>query len=547
MKDKTLRAARRDFLRQMAKVTAGLGAGSVFGDHMLAPIFNQALAQSLHATTRDIYYLQISLAGGLPRWQFDLPLQPKLGEAFSNPASSFGTRIEVAPGDNYRPVYTTIEREGYRVPPVWGMNAGGKDYSALLKNALWIRGVDMEINSHSISNRRQNATNIGGYSISGAVADQAGRPIPAVLSGIPPASDGHRSSRGLSGVNFNSALANPLTNLLAPYRDLNARVPATLPNWLKAREQAFAQFDSYAKQIGLTNTTLADSYSNAEELIAKRVIDMASNFDAALKRYKDLIAAAVTHDSYVDDFIPSNVRVLSGNIGYRVDDQTSTTNAMLRDFIAPGRSEPIEFAAGFATTELLFKAQLTSSMILGSNRFNGIQVRPGTVMSISHDHHFVGRFAETYITTLYYRSLIACLSEFRDQLGPQWEKTFVHVAGEWNRNPRDDGSGSDHGVIGSGASLYSGAIQGLAVVGNVRTEAGISRYPGTWGVAGDFRFDDKFGKAAAETEVRPLVLTDVTRTITAMLGVRDLVANGYPLMKLSGKMWVPVKAEAKNV
>jgi hypothetical protein len=64
----------------------------------------------------------------------------------------------------------------------------------------------------------------------------------------------------------------------------------------------------------------------------------------------------------------------------------------------------------------------------------------------------------------------------------------IHVASEFSRSARVDGSGSDHAFEGAVTSVWSGAIQKPIVLGNIRQNASVSTardpvYAGTWGGA----------------------------------------------------------------
>jgi hypothetical protein len=85
---------------------------------------------------------------------------------------------------------------------------------------------------------------------------------------------------------------------------------------------------------------------------------------------------------------------------------------------------------------------------------------------------------------MYYRAYASCLLELIDRLKAEniWNDTVIDTAGEFNRAAKGIGTGSDHGWQGASAAIYSGAITGPIVLGNIKKETGAtSAYPGTWG------------------------------------------------------------------
>ncbi|MGE0527140.1 MAG: hypothetical protein AB7G93_09710 [Bdellovibrionales bacterium] len=543
---KHVKTTRRSFLSTTAKGMGVLGLSSSLIDSIVLQILNKACAQTL---TKEIYYVHVSLAGGLPRWQFDLPLKPLSNSTFR--AAKFGTVIEGSPG-NYSVQYVTkpytiSNTQKVNLAPVWFMNSSGKKFTDLLPNMAMIRGVDMEINSHPISNGRQVAPNIGGYSISGVTADAANLPLPGVLQNGTigdSASNVFRSTRGLAGLSFNHKTANPVGTLLRAFKPLNPAAEFTKSDWQSAREQVQTRFDEYALAMGVHSSSLAEAYSSAEELVSKGIINLQDDYPALKDKYRDLISDAVFPGSgALSAYFPNTITVDASSRSFQLVQNTNIQTSNLWDVLG-NSTFPEAMAEGFAVAELMIKNNLSSSYVISvpgweKLRIGGTVSSP-TLVTISNDHHFVGQYPETLLTTLQYRALLSCLCEFTERLGDKFNKTVIHISSEWNRSPRADGTGSDHGVTGSNVSLISGMIQGPVVIGNIRADSGLPLYPGTWGVAAPWRFDDNL--------TRPFVVTDVTRTITGMLGVRDVVNNGYPLLKInSGGKWVAVRNEAQNV
>ncbi|PWU22471.1 MAG: hypothetical protein C5B49_00530 [Bdellovibrio sp.] len=538
---KALSSSRRHFLQAASKLTA-FGLGSTLTDSFVSQLLGKAIADSTGAPGKNLYYLGISLAGGLPRWQFDLPLQPTADSAFQ--PGKFGTVITGSPGSYATPYVTKpfqiSATETLNLPPVWFMNFGGMNFTDLLANMAMFRGVDMQINSHPVSNQRQEATNLGGFSLGGVVADATTKPIPAITDPTFPSGLVYRSATGKAALNATLSSTNPAALLLNAFQSLPATANFAGADWKDARNQALSQFELYAQASGLTDNTLAEAYANAEIMMNNGTYQLSNDFPALYTKYLNLVTTAIFPAAgTLTEYFPDTITVDSTLPGFSIDATNKLTDGInMWSLLVNGTSEPQNLAKNFALAELMFNNDLTGSLMTGSGSFLGINTGSLT-MNVSHDHHYVGQFCETLLTTLFYRALLACLVEFKNSLGAKFDNTVIHIAAEWNRSPAADGHGSDHGVTGSNVSIISGMIKGPVMIGNILVNSGMTAYPGTWGVAAPWQFG---------LETRTFVLTDITRTLTSMMGVKDIVNNGYPLLAPDGTgKWVASKTEAKNV
>jgi hypothetical protein len=139
--------------------------------------------------------------------------------------------------------------------------------------------------------------------------------------------------------------------------------------------------------------------------------------------------------------------------------------------------------------------------------------------------------------------MLNCIQELVATLTAKslFNKTVIHIGSEFNRSPRADGSGSDHGFYGASASIISGMISQYALIGNIYAngkDSANSPYAGTWGRAAPF--------AVSTNESRPILVQDIALTIGSMLNTAAVSANGYILLN-AGNGWKPIRKEAKNV
>lgn len=544
------RIARREFLRQFSLGLGAYGLQSVFLDGLMGQILNAAYASTSSASAtakQNVFYVYLSMEGGPPRWNFDLPLTP-MGQTSKNfLPGAFGTTLATQ-GGLAKAVYDarqiTVAGKTLHLPPVWTMGLSGHSFNKILQNTLMIRGVDMEINNHVLSNRRQVSPVIGGYSLTGFVADATGRPLPGIIDTSTSAADAFRSKNGYSGSSISyteSNTANPVKTLLNPfveYRNGKAFHNATAT---AMNEQALVHFEDYAARSGLTSSSVFKMYDAALELVNKKVVTLEDKWDATVAKYRAVITEAVhprkgTLPGLFDSTIPGNSTDHPALI-YAQGSSTSLSD--LRDMVNEDTNVP-RMAQNFAVTEILL-GDLTTSATLNMNALSGLWTGT-TKVNFSHDHHFVGSAVSVLVDTLFYRAMLGCLCVFKDALIAKgiYDKTIIHIGSEFSRTPRTNASGSDHGFMGSSVSIISGMIKKPAVIGNIQVSHLSDGYQGTFGVAANSRLPSG--------EKRPIRVNDIARSLSAMLGVGDVTTNGEPLVKSNdGLTWTPKKEEAENV
>jgi hypothetical protein len=528
------RIARRKFLGAAAKSFAALGVGTSLFDFAVNELFGKALSMSLPsamaagAMDAEPIYVHVSLNGGPPRWYFDLPLNPT-GDSASFLAGGFGNWINVSSG---KATSTHVARElvvgGKKIylPPIWTMNVGGHKLSDLLGNTAFIRGVDAEINSHGLSRARQVSPIINGLSLSGLTADASTKPMAGIIAGE--AGNAFKSAKALAAVRFPGG-ANPLQTILSPFRPFSAAAKFQSAEWKSLKAQALSRFDDYASQNGYARTALKNAYDNANSMIDDKVYGLSDGWNDIVNRYKAVVASALSVDE-MKILFPQAIKA-DGTAQFRIVTDVHSSDADLRDSLAGATAAGPMFnglAEQFAVAEALILNDITSTVSIDTAGLSNLKVN-GSAYAMPSDQHNVGRITSTLFTTAFYRAIAGCIAELSSAL---------RRTGRFDRSPRADGSGSDHGVTGSNSTIFSGAIKGCAVIGNVKRDSGIGGYPGTWGVS------EKFDLGGFN---RPIQVNDVALTIAGLLGVlpQGLVTSGRSLINpVTG---LPVKAEAKNV
>jgi hypothetical protein len=520
-----------------------------FADQLFESLFanmaGSAFAQAV-APNPSGYYFNLSLYGAPPRWLFDLPLTP-MGTSASTfkqgGTNSFGTALDVVSGQ-VKVVNAPVKMNlgGGKtawLPPVWSYKTS-KDFSTILPHTLFIRGMDMEINSHPSSNQRQISPIIGGYSINGMVADRSDRPLSSIVDNFAGASQGFKSKKGLAPSPVNTASASNLISiLLASFKAIPANRKHVSGQNIQLQDQVFSRLERELASLGYTENSIASSYENAAELISANIQALANNYPATKAKYDNLIKAAVSPSKGSLAGLTSSKITPTLDPIFNLTTNTPASNLKLSDLrdMANPAINLTKMSQNFAVMELLTD-RLSTNFSLTFPGTTGVPISSSGTFSPPHDQHYTGSAVSVFVTTLFYRGFLSCLTEFVDFLKAKniFDSSVIHISSEFNRIPRNDGSGADHGIDGSTATLISGKFSGGNVIGNIKVD-GSGR--GTWGESAPFTLDG---------DTRPIHVNDVARTITGMLGVDDVATNGYSLLKPSGtKLWVPKRVEAKNV
>lgn len=533
--------SRRHFLTSAASSLGVLGVGTSAFNTMVESIMMKSLnlAQAAPDYSREWNYIHFSLPGGPPRWYFDLALTPS-GSGSDFKAGGFGNWLSLQ-GGKTTSIHTSLKynngKRDYYIPPIWGHNLNGVDFrKTLLPHTLFIRGIDMEINNHPISNARQVAPIVNGLSLSGILADSSRKPMSSVTSGSS-AGNAFRSRKGLASVPMPGG-ANPMTTLLRPFAPFPTAAHMHAGDWSRVVEQSMSQFEAYAKNNRLPATSQKEAYDNAISMINSNVMDLSTKTAEAIIKYRGLILSATKIDEVKKVF--NFVMKTEDTREYRITQTDGRASAAdLRDAFVNNPTVAL-MAEQFAVTEVLINNNITPTVTAGFGGISGLRVN-GASFAQTNDQHNIGRVASTLFTTFYYRAIIACLSELTATLktSGKFNKTIIHIGAEFNRIPRIDGSGSDHGVIGSSATLISGAFTQFDVIGNVKVDPqGSATYIGTWGHSADYNLGGMD---------RPIQVNDVAYTAALMMGLNPngLVTNARSLVNLS-TMKV-LKSEAKNV
>lgn len=532
-------AARREFLKLAASSMGAAGMSSIVAEILVGSIYNRAFA----ADAAKSFYIHFTLPGGPPRWYFDLVQNPRGVTSDYQNKGGFGNFVAGGSGvaraihKNYK---FTSGGSTFYLPPVWAYPRSGDKAADLLQHMQMFRGVDMQINNHGLSNKRQIAPVIGGYSITGRMADASNLPLSSVIAATRgvgnPAGDAYRSQRSPAaapaildkGTNPLQALMNPFRPRLAS--DLND------PNWQRAVADSLGELDEYAYRIGVRPTAMTNAYDKAIELIESGKFDIYKKWTEAHKRYNAALNEALAVAS-VKRMFNQAVRA-DGSKQFGISNQGVNAQGDVRDLFAAGASIN-GFADAFALSEILVTENITSSIVMPLGPISGLKLG-GRAMQATHDQHGIGAVPSIVVTNTFYRAVINCLQELVGNLkkGGQFDNTVIHIGSEFSRTPRENGTGSDHGFYGASSTIISGKIRKFGLIGNIHKKgertAG-DQYSGTWGRAANF---SNFKRA--------IYVQDIANTICAMLGVPMVSENGHLLLN-PARNFEPFTKDLKNV
>lgn len=544
---------RRSLLKNIL-VGTGLGTSGVMNTFLTNMMINfmekgTAQAAGVDPAFEDFKFISLVMSGGLPRYYWDLPLNPNGNDDFVvNPM------VVTKFNPDGSSTYGTTKVGNYYLPHVWNSKipttGGMAPMKDLAKHMMIMRGIDLQIDSHDIDRYRQIAPVPGGISLSGLIADAANTPIPAV--GRNGGGGFYQGEKGIAYLELSGT--NPLTSAISPFTPFSSMLSLNSGAVEGAIDQALLRMQASATNKGKYIPSTFASRFNAKKMMMKQFGDLQSQFNSLVMKYRGLITrsfgpTAELKLAGVEDMS------LAGNGGakHRLSENEYFTGADILT-ITDTNTLIAELAEGMAIAEYMIINGLSSSVNIQSGNITNFLVQeaynPTTKMvtrtngriTQSTDVHFTGADIGVVLFTRYYRAVSACLNELISRLketktagGNLFDRTAIAVTSDFNRLPRLDGSGADHGWEGSCYTLFTGMIDELKVVGNVRKTDSANR--GTWGLAGGL----------SEIGGREAIIGNVASTVSNILELKTPTPNDTSFSaKENGKVKMVIKS-VKNV
>lgn len=501
-------------------------------------IIDGLLAKASAAGTNPRRYLYIQFAGAPARWTFDLFLTPYSTQGFQS-NGNIGTRY-VAQNGQYTDVeYATVLKNGIQVPWLWQFDVpkstgGNRPMTDLLKNLVVLQGISTTNPGHPGSQLLHFRPTGSTQSMGALSADLSSTPIPAV--NISNSNFVFKSKAGKSAVSLASG-GNILKNLLNPFIGVTSATYNSQKQILdNSIQRALGSIESLALQGHEGAATIIDNRKGAENLLRTGFGDLDTIWPQLRTKYSDLITRAIDPTQRLAGINDLPIGTTGSRDGaYSVESGVVVSTPDLRDLISPTSSIQI-MAEHFAVAEYVLLNNLSSSVSISPRQLILNAANAG-VNAFNFDEHFAGKMTTLYLNSMYNRAFAACLLELIDQLqaGQIFNETVIDVGGEFNRSGRTDGFGSDHGWQGKSVALYSGAIQGPLILGNLRNDTD-RNHQGTWG----------YGGVVSQLGTQ-LGLNHMAATIAYLLRTPSPITSAQSLVTTQNGVIVPLIEKTKIV
>lgn len=554
---------RRNFLRNglfSGGALFALSPAEVFFTGLVQGLFDKAYADETNASDM-VNYLVLGMAGGPSRWYFDLPLMPngssdELGE---NPM------LVTAYNDKRSQlIYRTMSYGDYHYPHLWsGQVSDGKGglrpLSSLLNHSIMFRGINLQSDGHGINRNKQVMPIPGSSSLNGLVADKSKKAIPSVVfdNGM-----NYKSGKGIGAARI--SYSNSLNELLSPFLMPTGNSFGRRDTVNELIEKALNSLSSQAEYSSTKTKAIFNDRKNAKRLFEKEFGNLADTFSGLRKKYEEIISETL----YINELTYLFDNSFSSDGGDLSSVMRSSTDApspdrrfdfresIIRNNKRSGRGGPASLAntsisnlsSLMAVYEYLITQELSSSItgVIGGIIHANIKVN-SIYRSINpnNDAHRSGQKAALFYFSKYYQAIGACILELTEVLksktsgnGSLFDKTVIHLCSEFNRSPRNNGSGADHGWRGSSTSLFTGMTNKGHVIGNIQANyTGDSNRRGGWGVAA--HSDDLSG--------REMIIGNIASSLSAVLGIKSPTENDAPLIGVKNGKIINYASRPKNV
>ena len=479
----------------------------------------KALAQMAGLNPRK--YLHILQEGAPPRWTFDLFLTPYSSAGFVA-SPQLGNKF-VKVGNTFQVAYSTILKNGIQLPLLWQFNvpssAGGtRPMDPLLDNLLQMRGIEVKIPDHGAAQSLQFSPLGALHSLTALSADASNAPIPAInlsLSQYQFKSMAAKSSVTIpNGGNMISTLLTPfIRNNTVDFENKRKLASLSLDTAIEILDNSLIKQNSNS-QI-LSNSTKA-----AKDLLSTGFGNLTTVWNDLYNKYKDLVMRSLDPNQTlvgINDktITPDGTELFQINFSI-------IKNPDLRSLITT--STTITYLAEhFAVAEYVLINNLSDSISIGPGWLEGLNLNNG-LTNLGSDEHGTSGTASLMLNSFTNIAYAACLLELIDQLKAKsiFNETVIVMGGEFGRSARKDAKGSDHGYMGSSSSIYSGALTGPMILGNIYNNR--SQDPGdggTWGLG-----------APVKELSRALNLSDWTSTLAFLLRVPSPVTAGNSILSM---------------
>lgn len=509
----------------------------------------------------DYKLINFSLNGGGARYYWDLPLRPNGASDFLeyNPCCI----TKYAQNTASDGIYDITQVGDYWMPSMWNNDipvpGGRTSMKNLANHMLSIRGVFLPQGGHTFG-RFSQMQPVSGKSLMGSIADVTSAPIASVTSGAD--SSFFISSKGLTPVNASNSNSDPLKRILASFIDSSTSRTATNASIEQAIDAALdvMKAESETKHKFLPTTYL--DRVNAKKLMKKEFGDLQGIFDQKQQKYQDLIDKSLHDSSFNVTGVEDRAVIGDGSAYFNVGRQGgSAANVFYKgsDLRQIFQNCEIEFYSNhLAICEYMIEQGMTNTFSHSFSSLQNIQFQnlvyengsgnfSGTGI-LNFDNHEAGSHIALLMYTKIYKAFSACNFELVNALKSNvkngvslFDKSLITLTGDFNRQARIDGSGSDHGADGTNYTILSGMVPKLTVIGNtsqyLSSNPSWNKWRGSWGVASELE----------EIGSKKINFGNIASTIAAMTETESLANNEMSLVRKENGKVVPITERPKNI
>jgi len=494
--------------------------------------------KSYAAANSNMRYFMIHQPYSPSRWMFDLLLNPWNDPKFKSNAQ-MGTILKVGANDRYTAADYVLTRfsgqgaDGIYMPPMWGFNlpttsTPTRQLSSLIPNMLHLRGINTTNPSHEISKDYLFSPIGATKTVSALATELSADPIPAValhprLIGTRVNTYIYKSPNGATSITLNSS--NYIKELTDTFSWPKEHAPSNSP-FAEATTRLSKQVETFQgeldKELANDNSSydlVLASRREMRSLLSRGLGDPIQTWNTLLAKYTTIIRSTFT--SRFPGLSDKTVGAGSGGGVSHLISGAPPPSTDIHALLAPAGVTVRGLAELFAAAEFIFNNNLSASVVGNHEHIIGLA---DPYVRIDPDQHTTGSLTTTYFNTMMFSALGACLLEFVDFLKNKglYETTLIEIASEFNRSPKALDGGADHAFMGASSMIFSGAIKGPLVIGNISQEDTSGIYTGA-----------TYGIGAPNPELGGGSLTPAQRaaTIAAMVGVTSPVSSAKSAVK----------------
>lgn len=497
-------------------------------------------------------YIQINLYGGPSRWVFDSLLTPYDNDFFPTPM--VGTQFSDDLGNMS---YKTKKISGINFPSLWSDKISGQrgpiGFENLIDNTIFIRGVDTKASGHPQASTKTVRPNSAGDSLHGIISDNSSSPLSSIIMGSNPVTRSFQSQKR-GAVQVDIGQRKMFEGIFRNFHVKTDNPNKLINEALKILNVNKGKNSQYVKSLTESSELLFDDFERFN-----------SEYLHLLKKYEQLVKMTL-HDLNipgVNDFklpglkesdIRKNQNVMDKFGRYKLDYQTMFFGNDLRDnlknvhlgfipkqfalmefMITNGLSNSFLISTPKEMGDLLYNVENRNNFLLSSFDNGSKNKTRDEVININMDTHDTGSIMGLVSTSMFFKGLSSCLSEFISVLKRKelFEKSLIHITSEFERIPEKDLHGSAHNEKSHTSTFLSGKIKSPSVHGNI--------------FIGDKEMGT-IGTSAPIKEIkRELNQDDIAETITGLLNIPSPVRRSEKIIKEVNGKWVAQLPKAKNL